>query len=56
MKYSFNTWAFSSYPNWLPAYPIEEVIRRLSVLGYDAVELGCTALWTSRIARRFSPL
>ena len=43
MKYSFNTWAFSSYPNWLPAYPIEEVIRRLSVLGYDAVELGCTA-------------
>lgn len=43
MKYSFNTWAFSSYPNWLPAYPIEEVITRLSDLGYDAVELGCTA-------------
>lgn len=43
MKYSFNTWAFSSYPNWLPAYPIEEVIARLADYGYDAVELGCTA-------------
>lgn len=43
MKYSFNTWAFSSYPNWLPAYPLRVVIERLANIGYDGIELGCTA-------------
>jgi len=43
MKYSFNTWALSSYPNWLPAYPLNVVIERLAKIGYDAIELGCTA-------------
>lgn len=41
MKYSFNTWAYSHFPCWVPAYPIEEVIRRLARIGYDALELGC---------------
>lgn len=41
MKYAFNTWAYSDFPCWVPSYPIEEVIRRLSRIGYDAMELGC---------------
>lgn len=41
MKYSFNTWAYSHFPCWLPAYSLEEVIKRLSKIGYDAIELGC---------------
>ena len=28
MKLSFNTWGYSSYPSWLPAYPLEETIKR----------------------------
>lgn len=40
MKLSFNTWAYSSFPSWLPAYPLEETIKRLAQIGYDAVEIG----------------
>jgi len=43
MKYAFNTWAYSSFPVWLPAYPLEEAIRRLAAIGYDGVEIGCAA-------------
>ena len=41
MKYAFNTWAFSHFPCWVPAYPVEEVIKRLADIGYDGIELGC---------------
>lgn len=40
---SFNTWVYSSFPNWLSSYPLEEVINRLSSFGYDAIEIGCAA-------------
>ncbi|MDK2800394.1 MAG: fructoselysine 3-epimerase [Clostridiales bacterium] len=43
MKYAFNTWCYSSFPVWVPAYPIEEVIKRLSGIGYDGIEIGCAA-------------
>ena len=43
MKYAFNTWAYSSYPSFLPAYPLDEAIRRLAAIGYDGVEIGCAA-------------
>jgi fructoselysine 3-epimerase len=43
MKYAFNTWAYSSFPSWLPAYPLDEAIRRLAAIGYDGVEIGCAA-------------
>ncbi|MDK2789244.1 MAG: fructoselysine 3-epimerase [Epulopiscium sp.] len=43
MKYAFNTWCYSSFPVWVPAYPIEEVIKRLSQIGYDGIEIGCAA-------------
>jgi protein FrlC len=40
---SFNTWAYSGFPSWLPSYPLEEVIARLSRMGYDAIEIGCAS-------------
>ncbi len=43
MKYAFNTWAYSSFPCWVPAYPLEETIKRLARIGYDGIELGCTS-------------
>ena len=43
MKYAFNTWVYSSFPVWLPAYPLDEAIRRIAEIGYDGVEIGCSA-------------
>jgi protein FrlC len=43
MKISFNTWVYSCFPTWLPAYPLEEVINRLSSMGYDGIEIGCAS-------------
>lgn len=40
---SFNTWAYSSFPAWVPSYPLEEVIRRLAAFGYDGIEIGCAS-------------
>jgi len=43
MKIAFNTFMFSSFPAWLPAYPIEETIKRLAKIGYDGIEIGAAA-------------
>ncbi|MDQ0475390.1 sugar phosphate isomerase/epimerase family protein [Labrys wisconsinensis] len=43
MKYAFNTWAYGSFPSWLPSYPLDEVVRRLARIGYDGIEIGCAA-------------
>lgn len=43
MKLSFNTWAYCSYPTWIPAYPIEYVIKSLARIGFEAIELGCAS-------------
>lgn len=43
MKYAFNTWCYSCFPVWTPAYPLDEVIKRLSKIGYDGMEIGCAA-------------
>ena len=40
MKLAFNTWAYSSFPVWVPSYPLEEVVPRLAAIGYDGIELG----------------
>ncbi|MCY9696619.1 sugar phosphate isomerase/epimerase family protein [Paenibacillus alginolyticus] len=40
---SFNTWVYSSFPVWVPSYPLEEVIKRLSRMGYDGIEVGCAS-------------
>ena len=43
MKLSFNTWVYSSFPVWVPAYPLEETIRRIASIGYDGIEIGAAA-------------
>jgi protein FrlC len=43
MKLSFNTWVYSSFPIWVPAYPLEEAIRRIAGIGYDGIEIGAAA-------------
>src|SRR5215207_6978587 len=43
MKLSFNTWVYSSFPVWVPAYPIEETIQRIARIGYDGIEIGAAA-------------
>ena len=43
MKLAFNTWVYSSFPVWVPAYPLEETIRRIAAIGYDGIEIGAAA-------------
>ena len=43
IKYAFNTWVYSSFPVWVPAYPLDEAIKRLARIGYDGIEIGCAA-------------
>jgi len=43
LKLAFNAWCYSSFPSWLPAYPINYVIAHLSKIGYDGIELGCAS-------------
>lgn len=43
MKLSFNNWVYSSFPVWVPAYPLEETIKRIAKIGYDGIEIGAAA-------------
>jgi protein FrlC len=43
MKLAFNTWVYSSFPIWVPSYPIEETIKRIARIGYDGIEIGAAA-------------
>lgn len=43
MKISYNTWAYSSFFVWVPAYPLDETIKRIARLGYDGIEIGAAA-------------
>lgn len=40
---SFNTWTYSSFPVWVPSYPLEETIRRIASFGYEGIEIGCAS-------------
>lgn len=53
MKFGFNTFAFSSFPTFLPTYSLEETIRILARIGYDAVEIGCCAphAWPDHLSK-----
>lgn len=42
-KYAFNTWAYTSFPVWVPSYTLEETIRRIARISYDGIEIGCAA-------------
>ena len=43
MKLAFNTWVYSSFPVWVPAYPLPETIKRLARIGYEGIEIGAAA-------------
>lgn len=43
MRLAFNTWVYSSFPVWVPAYPLELVIERLAKIGYDGIEIGAAS-------------
>jgi protein FrlC len=52
-KYAFNTWVYSSFPCWVPSYPLDEAIRRLATIGYDGIEIGCAAphAWPAHLSK-----
>lgn len=43
MKLAFNTWVYSSFPVWVPSYPLEVAIERIAKAGYDGIEIGAAA-------------
>lgn len=43
IKLACNTWMYSSFPAWLPAYPLEYAIEHLAAIGYDGIEIGCAS-------------
>jgi protein FrlC len=43
MKIAFNTWVYSSFPVWVPAYPLKTVIERIAAIGYDGIEIGAAS-------------
>jgi protein FrlC len=43
MKLAFNTWVYSSFPVWVPAYPLEDTIKRIAAIGYDGIEIGAAS-------------
>ena len=43
MKLAFNTWVYSSFPVWVPSYPLDYVVPRLAEIGYDGIELGAAS-------------
>lgn len=40
IKLAMHTWPYASNPTWLPAYTLEETIKRVAKAGYDAIEIG----------------
>jgi sugar phosphate isomerase/epimerase len=43
MKISYNSWAYSSFFVWVPAYTLDDTIKRLAGMGYDGIEIGAGA-------------
>ena len=43
MKISYNNWAYTAFFVWVPAYTLDETIKRLAKIGYDGIEIGAGA-------------
>lgn len=43
LKLAFHTWPYASNPTWLPAYTLEETIRRIKKAGYEGIEIGAAS-------------
>jgi protein FrlC len=51
MKLSFTTFGYGSFLPWVPAYTIEEAVKRIAWFGYDGIEIGASRphAWPSDI-------
>ncbi len=43
MKFSYNTWSYSSFFVWVPSYTLDDTIKRLAGMGYEGIEIGAAA-------------
>jgi sugar phosphate isomerase/epimerase len=43
MKISYNNWGYTAFFVWVPAYTLDETIKRLAKMGYDGIEIGAGA-------------
>lgn len=43
IKLAMHTWPYASNPRWLPAYTLEETLKRIKDIGYSAVEIGAAS-------------
>lgn len=43
IKLAMHTWAYASNPTWLPAYTLEETIKRVRKAGYEGIEIGAAS-------------
>jgi protein FrlC len=43
MKISYNNWGYTAFFVWVPAYTLDETIKRLARMGYDGIEIGAGA-------------
>jgi len=43
VKLAFNTWVYSSFPVWVPSYPLIDTIERIARIGYDGIEIGAAS-------------
>lgn len=43
MKLAFNSWVYSSFPVWVPSYPLKDTIERIAKIGYDGIEIGAAS-------------
>jgi protein FrlC len=43
LKIAFNTWVYSSFPVWVPSYPLTDTIERIAAIGYDGIEIGAAS-------------
>lgn len=53
MKFAFNTFPFSSFPTFLPTYSLQDTVKIIAEIGYDAVEIGCCAphAWPAHLSK-----
>lgn len=43
MKFGYHTWSYSSFGSWVPAYTLDETVKRLARIGFDGIEIGAAA-------------
>ena len=52
MKIAFNTWVYSSFPVWVPSYPLTDTIERIAAIGL----VGCACIFAAMLAVELVPM